>query len=91
MSSESIWQFKVNKQLRRSNLTNQDTGQKARVDIMATKKELQKQKQKLSYKIRNIRDDYSGVLKEDIPEEVAQEIALLMKEMAEIRQYLEDA
>ncbi len=53
-----------------------------------TKKEMIKRKQALSYQIRNIRADYDGVLKEDIPAEVVEEVVALMAELKTLREEL---
>ena len=55
---------------------------------MATKKEMIKRKQAIAYRVRNIREDYAGVLKEDIPAEVAEEVTLLMAELKTLREVL---
>ena len=47
-------------------------------------------KKHLAYKIRNIREDYSDVEKEDMPEEVTAELAALMLEMNNIQQQLHE-
>jgi hypothetical protein len=54
---------------------------------MATRKEKQliKRKTAITYAIRNIKSDYSGVLPEDIPAEVTAEIAELFNELHAIR------
>lgn len=53
-----------------------------------TKKEMIKRKQALAYQIRNIRADYDGVLKEDIPSEVVEEVVALMAELKTLREEL---
>ena len=55
---------------------------------MATKKEMIKRKQAIAYRVRNIREDYAGVLKEDIPEDVAAEVVDLMAELKVLRETL---
>lgn len=54
---------------------------------MATRKEKQliKRKAAITYAIRNIKADYSGVLPEDLPEEVTAEIAELFNELHAVR------
>ena len=46
-----------------------------------TKKEAIKRKQALAREIHNIREDYAGVAKEDMPEDIILEIDELMSEM----------
>lgn len=53
-----------------------------------TKKELIKRKQALAYQIRNIRADYDGVLKEDLPQDVVDEVVALMAELKGLREAL---
>jgi len=53
-----------------------------------TKKEAIKRKQALAREIHNIREDYAGVEKEDMPQDILQEIATLMTEMKELREFL---
>lgn len=55
---------------------------------MKSKKELIKRKQALSYQIRNIRADYEGVLREDLPQEIVQEVVELMAELKVLREEL---
>ena len=55
---------------------------------MATKKEMIKQKHKLAYKIRSIREDYAGVLKNDLPQEIVEEVVALMAELKVLREEL---
>jgi hypothetical protein len=56
---------------------------------MATKKELIKRKQSLAYNIRNIKQDFEGVLREDMPQDVIDEVVAMMAEMKEIQAELE--
>jgi hypothetical protein len=49
-----------------------------------TKKEAKLRKAKLAHDIRNLKDDYSGVLREDLPQEVIDEITAMMTELKEI-------
>lgn len=53
-----------------------------------TKKQMIKHKAALSYQIRSIRQDYAGVLREDLPEEVVAEVVALMAELKELREEL---
>ena len=53
-----------------------------------TKKEMIKRKHALSYQIRNIREDYAGVLKEDLPQDVVEEVVTLMAELKALREEL---
>ena len=53
-----------------------------------TKKEMIKQKHKLAYKIRSIREDYAGVLKDDLPQEIVEEVVALMAELKVLREEL---
>jgi hypothetical protein len=53
-----------------------------------TKKEMIKQKHKLAYKIRSIREDYAGVLKDDLPQEIVEEVVALMAELKALREEL---
>ena len=53
--------------------------------MASTKKELITKKNALAYQIRNINEDYSGVSKEDWPQEVIDEVVQLMAEMREVR------
>ena len=55
---------------------------------MKSKKELIKRKQALSYQIRNIREDYAGVAKDDMPQEVVEEVVALMAELKVLREEL---
>ena len=55
-----------------------------------SKKDLIKLKQSLAYKIRNIKDDYSGLIPEDMPEEIIVELKDLFIEMNDIRKQLEE-
>ena len=48
-------------------------------------KEMKKRKAQLAHDIRNLREDYAGVDKEDMPEEVTAEIATMMVELKELR------
>ena len=52
---------------------------------MATKRELTKEKNKLVHEIQNIKSDYAGVLKEDMPEDIVAEMSGLMKQLTEVR------
>ena len=52
------------------------------------KRELKKRKDVLSYQIRNIREDYTGVAQEDWPAETVQEVATLMTELKQVREAL---
>lgn len=53
-----------------------------------TKREMIKRKQALAREIHNIREDYAGVEKEDIPEDITQEITAMMTEMKGLRELL---
>ena len=53
-----------------------------------TKKEAIKRKQALAREIHNIREDYAGVEKEDMPQDILQEISTMMTEMKELREFL---
>lgn len=53
-----------------------------------TKKEAIKCKQALAREISNIRKDYVGVAKEDLPEDIIMEVSSLMSEMKELRKFL---
>jgi len=53
-----------------------------------TKKEAIKRKQSLAREIHNIREDYAGVEKEDMPQDILQEISTMMTEMKELREFL---
>jgi len=53
-----------------------------------TKKELIARKNHLAHEIHNIREDYSGVSKEDMPTDVLSEIDTFMVELKEIRTLL---
>jgi len=53
-----------------------------------TKKEAIKRKQALAREIHNIREDYAGVAKEDMPEDIILEIDELMSEMKGLRELL---
>jgi hypothetical protein len=55
---------------------------------MMNKRELKARKTVLSYQIRNIRADFNGVLKEDMPTEIVDEIATLLAELHEVREAL---
>lgn len=55
-----------------------------------SKKDLIKLKQSLAYKIRNIKDDYSGLMPEDMPEEIVVELKDLFIEMKSVREQLEE-
>jgi len=56
--------------------------------IKMSKKELAKKKVKLTYQISNIRADYSTIAKDEIPEEVTEEIRTLMSELKDIKEKL---
>ena len=56
--------------------------------IKMTKKELTKRKTTLTHHIVNIRADYSTVAKEDIPEDVTEELKKLMEELQDVKQKL---
>lgn len=53
-----------------------------------TRKEAIKRKQMLAREIHNIREDYTGVAKEDMPEDITEEINTLMTEMKGLRELL---
>lgn len=53
-----------------------------------TKKEAVKRKQALAREIHNIREDYAGVTKEDMPEDIILEISTMMSEMKSLRELL---
>lgn len=55
-----------------------------------TKKELIRLKQHYARQIRNIRIDYSGVADEDMPDEILDEITILITRMNEIRVEFDD-
>ena len=48
-------------------------------------KELRKVAKVISSEIKNIREDYSGVLPEDIPEEITAELSILFERLKDIR------
>ena len=50
-----------------------------------TKKELIARKNHLAHEIHNIREDYSGIEKEDMPQDILDEITVFMTELREIR------
>lgn len=50
-----------------------------------TNKEMKKRKAQLAHDIRNLREDYAGVDKEDMPDEITVEIAMMMTELKELR------
>lgn len=52
---------------------------------MMTKKELKTRKNYLAHQIHNIREDYAGVEKEDMPQDVLDEISVFMTELKEVR------
>lgn len=56
--------------------------------IKMTKKELTKRKIALTHHIVNIKSDYSTVAREDIPDEVTEELKALMKELQDVKQKL---
>ena len=56
--------------------------------IKLSKKELNKQKVKLTYQISNIRADYATVSREDIPDEVTDELKVLMAELKDVKEKL---
>jgi len=49
------------------------------------KKDMKKRKAQLAHDIRNLRLDYAGVDKEDMPEEINVEIATMLFELQELR------
>jgi hypothetical protein len=49
-----------------------------------TKKEAKTRKAKLAHDIRNLKDDYAGVSKEDMPQDVIDELAGMMAELKAI-------
>lgn len=53
-----------------------------------TKKEAIKRKQALAREIHNIREDYAGVTKEDMPQDIILEINAMMTEMKGLRELL---
>ena len=55
---------------------------------MATKKEMIKRKQSIAREIHNLREDYAGVAKEDMPEDIILEINSMMTEMKGLRELL---
>ena len=56
--------------------------------IKISKRELTKKKARLTYQISNIRADYSTISKEDIPEEVTNELCELMSELKAVKELL---
>lgn len=50
-----------------------------------TKKELIARKNHLAHEISNIREDYIGVAKDDMPQDIIDEVDMLMTELKEIR------
>lgn len=53
-----------------------------------TKREAIKRKKVLAHDIRNLRADYEGVFKEDIPEDVAADLKTMMAELMLLREQL---
>lgn len=53
------------------------------------KKDLKKRKLQLAHDVRNIREDYSRVLPEDIPDEVTAEINEMLAELKMLREQTE--
>ena len=49
-----------------------------------TKKEAKTRKAKLAHDISNLRADYAGVLREDLPQEVIDELSSMMAELKAI-------
>ena len=47
-----------------------------------------KRKTELARQVRSIREDYSGVSPEDMPEDITNEIAEYLREMTELRKVL---
>lgn len=58
---------------------------------MATREEqaLIKRKNSIAHEIRNIKQDYAGVMSEDLPTEICNELKTLMAELRTIREKLE--
>jgi len=57
----------------------------AKLDTKMTKKELIARKNALAHDIRNIREDYKYLNKEDIPAEVTAEVLAMLEEMKTIQ------
>ena len=53
--------------------------------VTLSKKDMKKRKLQLAHDIRNLREDYAGVDKEDMPDEINVEIATMMVELKELR------
>ena len=53
--------------------------------VTPSKKDMKKRKLQLAHDIRNLREDYAGVDKEDMPDEINDEIATMMVELKELR------
>jgi uncharacterized protein HemX len=56
--------------------------------VKMNKKAMIARKKALAHDIRNLKDDYSGVLLEDLPQDVIDEVNIMMTELKELRELL---